>query len=106
MSSNNNYFYQKNDPIFQQIHENKIASSTTYSRLEQTFNFSDIDCFKIINKLLKKNNLEQSKIKEVIIDVDTTYEENTIKDSKEIKVPHIQTLREMIFNIPARIIKT
>jgi len=74
MSSNNNYFYQKNDPIFQQIHENKIASSATCSRLEQTFNFSDIAWFKAINKILEQYNLEQSKTKEVIIDVDTTYD--------------------------------
>jgi len=74
LTSNNNYIYQKNDPIFNELHNNKIASSSTCSRLEQTFNYSDISSFKKINKILEKYNLEQNNTKKVIIDIDTTYD--------------------------------
>ncbi len=46
ITSNNNYIYQKNDPIFNQIYNNKIASSAICTRLEKTFDFSDIDWFR------------------------------------------------------------
>jgi len=74
ITSNNNYIYQKNDPIFNKIHNKKIASSATCTRLEQTFNFSDLDWFRKINKILEIYNLKENNTKTVVIDIDTTYD--------------------------------
>lgn len=74
ITSNNNYIYQKSDPVFNQIHNEKIASSATCTRLEKTFNFSDIDWFKKINKILETYNLKENNTKKVVIDIDTTYD--------------------------------
>jgi hypothetical protein len=74
MTSNNNYIYQKEDSIFNQIHHNKIASSSTCTRLEKTLTFSDISAFRKINQILESYNLKQHNSKKVIIDIDTTYD--------------------------------
>lgn len=74
ITSNNNYIYQKNDPIFNEIHNNKIASSSTCTRLEQTFTLWDIEKFRRINKILERYNLEKYNTRKIIIDIDTTYD--------------------------------
>lgn len=74
ISSNNNYVYQKADPVFQEIHENKIASSATCSRMENALNFSDLAALKKVQRALEIYNLEHTHPKEIILDLDTTYD--------------------------------
>jgi len=71
-SSNNNYKFLKNDPIFKTIHKWKIASSATCSRLENTFNYSDESKLRKIRKEIENYNISQTKASEIIIDLDTT----------------------------------
>jgi len=71
-SSNNNYQYLKNDPVFQTIHNWKIASSPTCSRLENTFNYSDQSKLRAMRREIESYNLSQNKSSEIIIDLDTT----------------------------------
>jgi hypothetical protein len=72
MTSNNNYVYQKNDPVFKEIHNNKIASSATCSRMENELNYKDVTDLKKIQKELEKYNIKEFKTKKVIVDIDTT----------------------------------
>jgi len=74
MSSNNNYVYQKADPVFMEIHGQKIASSATCSRLENTFNFADVEGLKKVQRALETYNLQVTNPNEIIIDLDTTYD--------------------------------
>lgn len=74
ISSNNNYVYQKVDPVFMEIHEQKIASSATCSRLENTFNLSDVEALKKVQRELESYNLRITNPNEIIIDLDTTYD--------------------------------
>jgi hypothetical protein len=71
-TSNNNYKYHKKDPVFLEIHNQKIASASTCSRLDNTFNYSDESNLRKVIKDIERYNIEQSKTKEVIIDLDTT----------------------------------
>lgn len=71
-TSNNNYGHLKVDPVFQEIHNNKIASSSSCSRLENTFNYSDVANLRKIQEEIEGYNLKETKPKEVIIDLDTT----------------------------------
>jgi len=72
ITSNNNYVFQKQDPVFQEIHNNKIASSATCSRLENTFNYSDVSNLRKVQLKLEEYNLLQTKPEEMIVDIDTT----------------------------------
>ena len=74
ISSNNNYVYQKADPVFMEIHGRKIASSATCSRLENTFNFADVEALKKVQRALENYNLQVTNPNEIIIDIDTTYD--------------------------------
>jgi hypothetical protein len=74
MSSNNNYVYQKADPVFMEIHGRKIASSATCSRLESTFDLSDVEALKKVQRALESYNLRVTDPTGIIIDLDTTYD--------------------------------
>ena len=71
-TSNNNYIYEKEDPVFKEIHNWKIASSATCSRLENMFDYSDVWKIKKIQKALENYNIDTTKPKEIIIDLDST----------------------------------
>jgi len=71
-TSNNNYVYNKKDPVFLEIHNQKIASASTCSRLDNTFNYSDESNLRKIIKEIEKYNIKYSNTKEIIIDLDTT----------------------------------
>jgi hypothetical protein len=74
ISSNNNYVYQKADPVFMEIHGQKIASSATCSRMENAFDFTDIAGLKKIQRALEAYNLQITNPNQIIIDLDTTYD--------------------------------
>jgi len=71
-TSNNNYSYNKKDPAFLEIHNWKIASASTCSRLDNTLNYSDESNLRKVQKEIEKYNINYSETKEVIIDLDTT----------------------------------
>jgi hypothetical protein len=64
--------YNKKDPVFLEIHNQKIASASTCSRLDNTFNYSDESNLRKIIKEIEKYNIKYSNTKEIIIDLDTT----------------------------------
>ena len=71
-TSNNNYIYNKKDPTFLEIHNWKIASASTCSRLDNTFNYSDESNLRKIQREIEKYNIKHSKTKEIIVDLDST----------------------------------
>lgn len=87
-NSNNNYEYHKNDSSFLNIHDWKIASPSTCSRLENTFNYSDVEKLRTIQKEIEKINIEYSKTKEVIIDLDTTNDPCSTNLEWSDHIPH------------------
>jgi hypothetical protein len=73
--SNNTAFFLQKDPIFQKIHSKAgIASSSTCCRLEKTFNITDLKNLQEVQKKLRKKSYFLEKLKEIIIDIDTTYD--------------------------------
>jgi len=72
--SNNNSVHNKLDPVFLEIHNRKIASAPTCSRLEKMFTFSDAQNLKKIQRILEIYNLKKYSPKEIIIDLDSTYD--------------------------------
>lgn len=72
--SNNTAFFLQNDPIFNKIHNSGIASSPTCSRLGKTFGISDLKSLQIVQKKLRNNMYSVDSPKEVVLDIDTTYD--------------------------------
>jgi len=71
-TSNNNYIYNKKDPVFLEIHNQKIASASTCSRLDNTLNYSDESNLRKIQREIEKYNIKHSETKEIIVDLDST----------------------------------
>ena len=78
-TSNNNYEYHIKDPSFLKIHNSKIASAPTCSRLENTFDFSDAINIKKIISEVEKYNILFSKTKEIILDIDSSNDPSSEK---------------------------
>lgn len=88
--SNNSYEHLKEDPVFQEIHNWKIASPSTCSRLENTFNFTDVEKLKKVQKEIEKANIKQSNTKEIILDLDTTKDPCSENIEWSSYVPHYE----------------
>lgn len=74
-TSNNTAFFLQNDPVFALIHkETGVASSSTCCRLEQTLDISDLQKLQKLQKTLREKAYLLEKPKEVILDIDTTYD--------------------------------
>lgn len=74
-TSNNTAFFLQNDPVFSLIHkETGVASSSTCCRLEQSLDIPDLKNFQKLQKELRRKTYTLEKPKEVILDMDTTYD--------------------------------
>ena len=72
--SNNSAVHLKEDPVFQKIHQDQIASSSTCCRLEKTFTKVDVKNFQKIQEKLLGIAYEMEHPAEVWLDIDTTYD--------------------------------
>ena len=73
--SNNTAFFLQKDPVFQKIHSKTgIASSSTCCRLEQSLEIKDLKNLQKVQEKLRKKSYLLEKPKEVIFDIDTTYD--------------------------------
>jgi len=72
--TNNAVKFLKEDPVYQKIHDNKIASSPTCCRLEKDFSFEDVKQLQRIQEALIDQTYEIEKPEEVWLDLDTTYD--------------------------------
>jgi len=87
-TSNNNYEYHKKDPTFLDIHNWKIASSATCSRLENKFDYSDESNFRKIQREIEKYNIKQSETSNVIVDLDSTSDPCSTSLEWSSYIPH------------------
>jgi len=71
--SNNTASFLQHDPVFQEIH-GEIASPSTCCRLEKEFTIEDLKAFQTLQTKLLELAYEIEKPKDVILDLDTTYD--------------------------------
>ena len=72
--SNNSVIQLKEDPVFQQIHHNNIASSSTCCRLEKTFTKEDVKRLQKVQNILLDRVYSIEPPEEMWLDLDTTYD--------------------------------
>ena len=74
LESDNHAKFLEKDPVFQQIHNQSIASGSTCNRLEQSFLFDIAHGLEDVQKEIQEYAFKYFPPKEVCLDLDITYD--------------------------------